>query len=115
MANGGRALTRELHTEYDMRHCDMERGSAASSGWWMPGWGASNLLVGAFMVPYDQDATPEFMRVAGPAYGSYVANSIVETISQEVTASGSADRSLSTCLRFEGTTGTPVASCRIRS
>ena len=65
-------------TDYDMRHCDFGRGFWTSSGWYTPGYGALNALIGFWMVRYDDDATPEFQAQVRSAYGAYIANSIVE-------------------------------------
>ena len=40
-------------TDYSLRHCDFGRGFWASSGWWMPGYGASSAIAGLFMLPFD--------------------------------------------------------------
>jgi len=76
-AGGGAPVTARLETRYDLRHCDLQRGAWTSSGWYLPGLGASNLIVGFFMIGYDEDATPEFVRVVSGAYGKYVADTIV--------------------------------------
>lgn len=78
----GQVRTRALKTKYDMRHCDFGRGFWASSGWFLPGWGATSLIAGAFMVSYDKDATPEFCAAVHDAYGSYVANNIAEMMTE---------------------------------
>jgi len=69
---------RNLEMHYDLRHCDFERGAWTSSGWYLPGFGATNLIVGAFMVRYDPDATADFKEKVKTAYGTYIANKIVE-------------------------------------
>ena len=69
-----------IDTSYDLRHCDFGRGAAASSGWYLPGWGGTNLIVGLFMISYDTDVTPEFLEKVRPTYGAYIANSVVEAI-----------------------------------
>lgn len=72
----------EITTAYDLRHCDFGRGAAISSGWYIPAWGATNLLVGFFMVEYDTDATPEFLKEVRDPYGSYIANTIVQAVAE---------------------------------
>jgi len=72
------ATASPIATDYDMRHCDFGRGFWTSSGWYTPGYGALNALIGLWMVRYDDDATPEFQSEVRSAYGSYIANSIVE-------------------------------------
>lgn len=74
------SLRQDIPTRYNLRHCDFPRGAAASSGWYLPGWGGTNLIVGFFMVRYDDHATPEFVKEVGSAYGTYIANSIVELV-----------------------------------
>lgn len=69
--------TSTIDAKYDLRHCDFERGAATSSGWYLPGWGATNIIVGLFMINYDTDATGEFLTTAENPYGRYVANSII--------------------------------------
>jgi hypothetical protein len=78
----GKSTTRTLTTNYDLRHCDFGRGFWSSSGWWMPGWGATSLLSGFFMVTYDNDATPLFETAVSTAYGDYVANHVVEMLGE---------------------------------
>jgi hypothetical protein len=90
-AAGGAPRTRTLETTYDMRHCDFGRGFWSSSGWFLPGWGATSLFAGLYMTGYDTDATPEFSKVVHDAYGAYAANNIAamiaETETQPVAAS----------------------------
>jgi hypothetical protein len=78
----GAPLTRTLETTYDMRHCDFGRGFWSSSGWYMPGWGATSLIAGMFMIRYDTDATPEFSQAVHEAYGSYIANNVAAMIAE---------------------------------
>src|SRR5262249_24073062 len=77
-ANGHPVTTNDIATHYDMRHCSFARGAITSSGWYTPGWGGLNAIIGFFMVPYSNAATPAFRDAVGTAYGNYVANSIVE-------------------------------------
>jgi len=72
------AQVSSIETSYNLRHCDFERGAWTSSGWYTPGYGGLNLLIGFFMVPYDEDSTSEFSKEVRTAYGRYIANSIVE-------------------------------------
>ena len=82
----GGKVSRQIDTVYDIRHCDFGRGAAASSGWYLPGWGATNIVVGLFMVGYDTDATPEFLEKVRPTYGVYIANSIVDMVANPTAA-----------------------------
>lgn len=68
----------EIHTKYDLRHCDFARGAITSSGWYTPGWGCLNLIIGFFMVPYDQDATPDFLKEVRSNYGEFIAATVIE-------------------------------------
>ncbi len=70
--------TSSLPAHYRVRYCDADRGIATSSGWYTPGWGGLNAVIGVFMVPWDPDGTPAFQREVRSAYGDYVANSILE-------------------------------------
>ena len=82
------AQTRAIETKYDMRFCDFDRGAATSSGWYTPGWGGLNLLIGGFMVPYDSDATPAFQEQVQQVYGRYIASNIVEMAHEELEGQG---------------------------
>lgn len=73
-----------IHTKYDLRHCDFTRGAWTSSGWYTPGWGGLNLIIGFFMVPYDTDATPDFLKEVHSNYGEFVAASVVEQAAASV-------------------------------
>ena len=66
-----------------MRHCNFKRGALASSGWYTPGWGGLNALIGFFMVRYDEASTPPFEKAVGAAYGGYVASAIVEMVNAD--------------------------------
>lgn len=55
------AIKKTIETDYSLRHCCFARGAAASSGWYLPGYGGTNLIVGFFMLRYDDRATPEFL------------------------------------------------------
>jgi hypothetical protein len=79
-ADGRPATTRAIDTRYRMRHCNFKRGALTSSGWYTPGWGGLNAVIGFFMVRYDTASTPAFQKEVRSAYGSYVANSIVEIL-----------------------------------
>ncbi|HVN87359.1 MAG TPA: hypothetical protein VMW17_21195 [Candidatus Binatia bacterium] len=70
--------TREITTSYDLRHCSFMRGCLVSSGWYTPGYGGLNLIIGFFMVGYDARATPDFQQAIRSAYGEFIANSIIE-------------------------------------
>jgi hypothetical protein len=110
---GAPPLTRTLQAQYDLRHCDFGRGAWTSSGWYMPGWGATNLVVGAFMIPYDDDATPDFLKEVRDAYGQYVANSIVELAAQQLEATDGSRRNAvkPTCATFAPGTHRFEAGC----
>ena len=79
---GSRQVIEEdsLNTRYSMRHCDFGRGFWASSGWWMPGYGATSLLAGIFMIRYDTDAAIPFQKEIRTPYGEYIAESIVRPV-----------------------------------
>jgi hypothetical protein len=78
LPNGGEVVRRSIETKYDLRFCDFDRGAATSSGWYTPGYGGINLLIGFAMMNYDEDATPEFLEAVRTAYGRFIANQIVE-------------------------------------
>lgn len=71
---------RLLETKYDLRHATFLRGALISSGWYTPFYGGLNLIMGFFMLPYDNKATTPFLREVQKPYGSYVANTAVEMI-----------------------------------
>ena len=85
LAGSAEVHRRTLKTRYDMRHCDFGRGFWSSSGWFLPGWGATSLIAGVFMISYDTDATPKFNTVVREAYGSYVANNVAELLAEAET------------------------------
>jgi hypothetical protein len=87
--------TREIDTRYEMRHCNFKRGALTSSGWYTPGWGGLNAVIGYFMVRYDKASTPEFRKEVRSAYGSYIANSIVEIVNNQEVRRGDQDRGAS--------------------
>lgn len=99
----GAPVRREVVTKYDLRHCDFGRGAAASSGWYLPGWGGTNILVGLFMMSYDEDATPEFLEKVGNAYGEFIANNIVEMIGSAPAKSARIEPPV--CARYEAASG----------
>ena len=82
--DGRPATTRAIDTRYRMRHCTLKRGALASSGWYTPGWGGLNAVIGFFMIRYDAGSTGPFQKEVRAAYGSYVANSIVELLNGQV-------------------------------
>ena len=49
-----------VSTPYKFNHCDFGRGFWTSTGWWTPGWGMLNSILGFFMIGYDDDATDDF-------------------------------------------------------
>ena len=49
--------TREIETKYDLRHTAFLRGALVSSGWYTPLCGALNLIMGFYMLRYDDNAT----------------------------------------------------------
>jgi hypothetical protein len=67
-----------VDTRWNLRHCDFERGAWNSSGWYTPFYGGLNLFIGFFMIPYDEDATPDFTREARMPYGRFIAAKVVE-------------------------------------
>jgi len=66
-----------LETPFSMRHCDFGRAFWASTGWYTPGYGASSLLSGFYMMTYDGDATAPFLEKIQAPYGEYVAENIL--------------------------------------
>jgi hypothetical protein len=70
--------TQTVDTHWDLRHCDFERGAWNSSGWYTPGYGGLNLILGFFMMRYDPDATPEFVRTATLPYGRFIAVKVLD-------------------------------------
>ncbi len=72
---------RTVETDWDFRHCDFGRGAWTSSGWYTPGYGGLNLVIGFFMIQYDTDATEPLMAAVHRPYGEYIANNIVELAS----------------------------------
>jgi len=71
-------VTRSLDTKWNFRHCDFGRGAWTSSGWYTPFYGGLNLIIGFFMVQYDQEATEPFLVAVHKPYGEFVANNVVE-------------------------------------
>ncbi len=63
--------------DYSLRHCDFERAFCAETGWWLPGYGATSLLAGFFMIPFDSDATKPFQKEVNRPYGAYIAEKIM--------------------------------------
>jgi len=70
----------DIKTVYNFRHCDFGRGFWASSGWFLPGLGATSLIAGFFMIQYDDDATDEFQTHVKDNYGNYVVEKISDAI-----------------------------------
>jgi len=73
-------LSRTIETDFDLRHCDYGRGFWSGSGWWMPGWGLHNIIVGIFYTEYEPKATKPFHYAADGTYGEYAANEIVKLL-----------------------------------
>ncbi|MHC5062970.1 MAG: hypothetical protein ACYTG5_03225 [Planctomycetota bacterium] len=71
--------TRIVETDFELRHCDFGRGFWGSSGWWMPGYGATSLIAAFFMVDYDPDTTTPFVRGVRYTYGDFVAEKIMNS------------------------------------
>ena len=69
-----------LTCDFDLRHCDFARGFWSGSGWWMPGFGLHNIIVGIFFTEYEPKATQPFHQAADRVYGDYIANKIVENL-----------------------------------
>ena len=104
----GRRSEKSVSADYDIRHCDFERGAWTSSGWWTPGWGGLNVIIGFFMIKYDVDATEEFVEAVRPSYGRYVANEAIAMVAAQEPAfqpgpdpepigDAGAERSLESC------------------
>lgn len=72
--------TQTLQTNWNLRHCDFERGAWTSSGWYTPFYGGLNLIIGFFMIPYDEDATPDFLAEVNRPYGRFVAAKVIELV-----------------------------------
>ncbi len=75
-------LSRSIKTDFEMRHCDFERGFWSSSSWWVPGYGVHNIVTGLIFIQYETDATKPFHDVVDPVYSRYVANEIVKLLQQ---------------------------------
>lgn len=75
-------INKQIQTRYSLRHCCFARGAATSSGWYLPGYGGTNLIVGFFMLRYDDHATPEFLKEVRPSYGEYIVASVIELVEQ---------------------------------
>jgi hypothetical protein len=67
-----------VETHWNLRHCDFERGALNSSGWYTPFYGALNIFIGFWMLRYDSDATPDFVREAKQPYGNFIAAKVIE-------------------------------------
>jgi hypothetical protein len=67
-----------LETDWNFRHCDFGRGAWTSSGWYTPGYGGLNLIIGFFMIRYDDDATAPLLLAVHDPYGQFIANHVVE-------------------------------------
>ena len=66
-------MSAEVPTKYTMRHTAYNRGFWASSGWWMPGYGATALLSGLVFIGFDDDATDPFHEEIERPYGEFIA------------------------------------------
>ena len=66
-----------IPARYDLRHTSFTRGAVTSSGWYTPFWGGINLIIGFFMLNYDQKATDPFLEDVRERYGRMVADEIV--------------------------------------
>ncbi len=80
VANGSadvQGLSNTIKMDFDMRHCDFERGFWSGTSWWFPGWGVHNIVTGFIFAQYDTDATKPFHDIVDPVYARYVANEIV--------------------------------------
>ncbi len=73
--------SRTVETDWNLRHCDFGRGAWTSSGWYTPFYGGLNLVVGFFMIQYDDGATAPFTTTVHDPYGKYIANHVVELLS----------------------------------
>jgi len=78
--------SRAVETDWNFRHCDFGRGAWTSSGWYTPFWGGLNLIIGFWMVGYDDDASLPLAFAIHDPYGEYIANNIVELVSTVDTA-----------------------------
>ena len=79
-ANGNLFKDFTVSTPYKFNHCDFGRGFWSSSGWWTPGLGALNSVLGFFMIRYDKDATDDFYIHVKDNYSTYVVEKVVEAI-----------------------------------
>ena len=79
-ANGNLAKNFTVSTPYKFNHCDFGRGFWTSSGWWTPGLGALNSVIGLFMIGYDDDATDDFYVHVKDNYSAYVVEKIVAAL-----------------------------------
>ena len=66
----------DINTPYKIRHCDFGRGFWSGTGWWFPGFGATNLITGLFMIQYDDGATAPFLAAAKENYSNYIVEKI---------------------------------------
>lgn len=84
----GRELGRTLvPANYDLRHSSFFRGAMTSSGWYTPFWGAINIVIGGFMVRYDDDATEPFLDEVRDRYGRMVADQVILIARDHIAAS----------------------------
>ncbi len=67
----------EINTQFEMRHCSFSRGFWSGTGWWFPGYGATNIIVGAVYTGYDKKATGPFHKQVDDHYGDFIAEKIV--------------------------------------
>ncbi len=78
------ARSEDLDMHFDMRHCSANRGFWSGSGWWLPGYGGTNIIAGAIFTKYDKKATDPFHKEADQTYGDYVAEKVVQLLKNPV-------------------------------
>jgi hypothetical protein len=72
-----------VQTPYEIRYTSFARGAASSSGWYLPGWGITNIIPGAiFSSSFDNRGINDFYASAKESYKKIIAPEIISQINE---------------------------------
>lgn len=74
----------QIPSSYALRHTSFTRGAVTSSGWYTPFSGGINLIIGFFMINYDEKATDPFLEDVRDRYGRMVADEVIRIASPHI-------------------------------
>jgi hypothetical protein len=68
-------------TPYEIRYTSFARGAASSSGWYLPGFGLTNIIPGLiFSSNYDERANQDFLKAAEPSYKKIITAKVITQV-----------------------------------